>query len=247
MDKLINKSIDKTIDLYIPKLNHFEDESVMIDSINTLIFDIAENAIYSTGTFRLALAGGNSGVDFYKELSKTTMDWENIEFYQTDERFVDTDNKESNQKMLKNSLAEAIDKGAEFYPIKITENVDTTAKEYSDRLDLLADNPIFDLMILGVGEDGHIASLFPQQEYLKTGTQSVIVTKTKGQKINTRISISLDTILKSQNIFVYLKGEPKYSVIEEVFSGSKKAVDYPIKLLLAHPNVNFFYSENSLN
>ena len=88
----MQKPTSKPIDIYTPKLNHFEDESVMIDSINALIFDIAENAIYSTGTFRLALAGGKSGIDFYKELSKITLDSGNIEFYQTDERFDDPEN-----------------------------------------------------------------------------------------------------------------------------------------------------------
>jgi 6-phosphogluconolactonase len=230
------------MDIYKPKLNHHEDELVMIESIKNYFLNFAEDAIYNTGTFRVAVAGGNTPKLLYTELSKLSLDWSNIEFYQVDERFIDPENDKSNQKMIKKTLAEAIDKGMDFYPINIKGTIEETVKLYDTEISLL-DTPIFDLVLLGAGTDGHLASLFPNESYLNGEVDSVIATNTTVHDVKERISLSLNTILSSSNIFVYITGEEKYGIIEESFYGNRRASEFPIKFLFAHPEVTFFYCE----
>ncbi len=230
------------MDIYKPKLNHHEDEMIMIDSIKNYFLNYAEDAIYNTGTFRVAVAGGNTPKLLYTELAKLNLDWSNIEFYQVDERFIDPSSDKSNQKMILKTVDEAIDKGLDLYPIVIKDTIEETVNAYNTEVSLL-DAPIFDLIILGAGLDGHIASLFPNGNYLNGETDNVIITSTNNYDVKERISLSLNTILNSKNIFVYITGEEKYSIIEESFYGNKRASDFPIKFLFAHPEVQFFYCE----
>jgi 6-phosphogluconolactonase len=228
------------MDIYTPKFSHHEDEMVMINSLKTILYNIAEDAIYSTGTFRLAVAGGKTPVKLYTELSKLNLDWSNIEIYQTDERYISTKDSLSNQKMLIECFAEAIDKGADFYPMIIKDTIEDSVSYYNNEI-LLLDTPIFDLVILGVGIDGHIASLFPDEKYLKGDTDNVIQTVANNNMATSRISLSLNSILSSKNIYLYITSEEKYSIIEEIFYGQKRAVNFPVKCLFAHPEVTVFY------
>jgi 6-phosphogluconolactonase len=234
------------MDIFTPKFSHHEDEMVMINSLKTSLYNIAEDAIYSTGTCRIAVAGGNTPKLLYRELSKLTLDWQNIEIYQVDERFTDINSVDSNQKMIREQFSEAIDKGAEFYPIKIKETIEATVEAYNTEISLL-DSPLFDLVILGVGLDGHFASLFPDENYLKGDTDYVIHTTTDNYTITDRISLSVASVLNSKFIYVYITGEEKYSIIEETFHGQQKAVNYPVKVLFAHPEVVFFYCADEMD
>jgi 6-phosphogluconolactonase len=140
--------------------------------------------------------------------------------------------------MIQEYFIEGFEKGAKFEKIFIKESLENTVKSYKSILEML-DVPLFDLAILGVGEDGHIASLFPNNDYLK-GDQDLAIA-TKGPNNIDRISLSLDAILSTKNIIVYMTGENKANVIEEIFYGSKKAIDFPVKFLFAHPNVTIYY------
>ncbi|MGL4758128.1 MAG: 6-phosphogluconolactonase [Patescibacteria group bacterium] len=233
------------MDIYKPNLYHHEDEMIMIDSIKNYFLDYAEDAIYNTGTFRIALAGGNTPTTLYCELAKLTIDWSNVEVYQVDERYVDSESANSNYAMLVKCFAEAIDKGLEIIKIPVEKSIVEAVNTYNSEISLL-DNPIFDLVILGAGLDGHIGSLFPNGDYLNGETDYVLHTQTKEFEIKDRITLSLSTLLSSKNIIVYLTGEEKYSIVEETFYGHKKAVDYPIKFLFAHPEVDFFYCEEQV-
>jgi 6-phosphogluconolactonase len=226
------------MEIYTPKLQHHEDLTIMNNTLLNNFLEIAEDSIYSTGLCRIALAGGNTPKPLYKRIGNLTLDWNSIEFLQTDERFVSDQSEDSNQKMILECLNEGFEKGARFEKIFIKETLDKTVESYKSILEML-DSPIFDLVLLGVGEDGHIASLFPSNDYLK-GDQGLAL-KTKGPKDTDRISLSLDAILSAKNIIVYMTGENKANVIEEIFYGSKKAVEYPVKFLFAHPSVTIYY------
>jgi 6-phosphogluconolactonase len=117
---------------------------------------------------------------------------------------------------------------------------DKCIENYREILDSL-DEPFFDVCILSIGSDGHIASLFPNQEYLKHQEQTVIPTiATDDLPIPRRVSLSLETILSSRKLLVILKGDGKNKVLEEMLEGTKPAIDFPAKFLLAHPHLYIY-------
>ena len=112
-------------------------------------------------TIRIALSGGSSPVEVYKKLAESkVIDWSKVELYLVDERFVGADDIESNQRMIKECLVDKIDDLKGFFTFDTSKNIDEAVQSY-DQLIKKMNTPLFDLVILGMGADGHTASLFP--------------------------------------------------------------------------------------
>ena len=115
-----------------------------------------------------------------------------------------------------------------------------TIKEYSEKLDTL-DGSFFDFTVLGIGQDGHIASLFPGGKYLKHQEETVIQTSApRDFAVGKRISLTVESILSSSEILIMLVGENKQEALQEMLEGEKPATQFPAKFLLAHPNVRIY-------
>jgi 6-phosphogluconolactonase len=226
---------------YKPKILHFEDELQMIKSAIALIQEVSDESIYNSGSFRTALAGGKTPVNLYSKFAKMYLNWESVKIYQTDERFVSPKNIESNQLMINTCFDVALEQGLIFIPFDTSNTIEQAVKSYSDELDSL-DCPIFDLVILGIGNDGHIASLFPGNDYEQDAL--VIQTKApKGYKTKERLSLAPKAILDSKSILLYVVGEDKYEAVEELTNGVKSENDMIAKILLQHPNVQIYFAE----
>lgn len=255
------------MNIFKPQIRHFESEDVMIRDCVEMITEVAQESIANTGKFRVALAGGNTPKDLYKSLNTLPIDWSDIEVYQTDERIgkfngnvldvYNTDSPRINSNMISCSMSNA-SVGQNFYPMFNNslikhKSAGTSAKEtkellqpslnyYNGLVDSL-DDPKFDIVILGVGEDGHIASLFPNAPYLNQSlllADNVIQTRTEDEL---RLSLTANTILNATSIIIYCVGGEKMKVVDEFVNGNLSITQFPIKLLYSHPNVNVFYSE----
>ena len=213
----------------------FEDKSVdfiVRESLNTTAFE---------GLFRIALAGGSTPFPIYKKtFNSAVFPLEQTEIYQVDERMVSPLEDQSNLKKIKSSI------GSQNLPfLKKLVYFDTTSsttkalQKYELELNQL-DEPLFDLIVLGVGTDGHIASLFAGGDYF--GSKNFAIETTAPQKYPTkqRLTLSLQSILNCKKILILLSGEAKGSILVELLEGSELGSDYPVKFLLAHPNL-FIY------
>ena len=156
--------------------------------------------------FSFVLTGGKSPIKLYKKLSKIDINWNNIDLFWGDERYVSHQSKNSNYRLAFNEFIKNIklDK-KNIFPIKIHKSISKTSAEYSLTIKkyFKYKKISFDYCLLGMGEDGHIASLFPRSENL----YKKFVTKPVVRKDFKRITISLNIINNSKKILLWLNNK----------------------------------------
>jgi 6-phosphogluconolactonase len=212
----------------IEKLNVFAAEKIV---------EIAAALIRSKGNFTIALAGGSTPKALYQllwsEEYKNKIDWTKVFFFFGDERTVPPDSEESNFRMANENL---------FAPLQIadenifrwkTERLDAEliAADYeltilnffdsnNDLTDFSGDSefPQFDLILLGMGDDGHTASLFPASQALNE--KELIAAANPVEKLNTtRLTLTFPVINNARNVIFLVKGADKAETLREVLHG----------------------------
>jgi len=230
--------------IYKPKIIHFQTKDKLFESAENLLIDSMFETLADNSVFRLNLTGGHTPSDLYKRFGNNgVVDWNRIEIFQTDERFVDSNSSDSNQKMIIESLGSfAVENlyGKNFF--RTDTDINTSLGEYEQILESLdTDNsPFFDFTIIGIGNDGHIASLFPGGDYLNSDKLALKTLAPDFLPVKQRLSMSLPVILSSKKILVLLVGDSKEMVLEQMVGGSLPAKEFPCKFLLAHPKL-FIY------
>lgn len=181
----------------------------------------------------IAISGGNTPKNIYKAMSKLSP-VTTFTFYQVDERYVPKNHPDSNQKMIRATLNPKI-----FHNFDTSLPVQQAMKKYKKDLQKLPGWPkkTFDLCILGIGEDGHIASLFPDSKAL-TSKAKIAHTTTKKFAVKDRLTITFPIILKSKNILVLL--EKKSKILQELQNSTKSWQKFPALKLLNHKNLHIF-------
>jgi 6-phosphogluconolactonase len=188
----------------------------------------ARSALAERGEFRIALSGGNTPRPVYAAFARIgrALPWEKVHFTFGDERCVPPDNAESNFRMANESL---------FLPAKIPESSIArmrgeaepalAAQEYQDHLNLLATQSgeqIYrhDLILLGLGPDGHTASLFPGTAALKEKVQKVMANFVP--KLNAwRLTYTLPLINQARHICFLVDANKQEKIIERVLRGDR--------------------------
>jgi len=187
----------------------------------------ADIAIFERGEFRLALSGGNTPRPVYEALAKHRDAWEKWVFTFSDERCVPPDSAESNYRMAREALFDRVPIPAENI-LRIRGEADpaVAAKEYEEQLRQRAGvHPIYrhDLMLLGMGDDGHTASLFPGTEAPKV-TDRWVVENFVPKFDNHRITMTYPLLNASRHVCFLVNSKGKDDVLDQVFSGKS---DYP--------------------
>jgi 6-phosphogluconolactonase/glucosamine-6-phosphate isomerase/deaminase len=223
-----------TITLYRPKIIQFDsDEMLSIGLANTLIQKTIEiSAEY--GTTRLALSNGKTLNETYRSLAKNNLfPPENTEIYATHEFIASGKVKEDITKNLtKAKLAEA--RYSQFIDTSLSAN--KAQAKYNEVLDQFEEDEGFDICVLEVDKYGHFAGIVSKGNGLEGDSNMLVQNIINGQKV---VTASISTILKSRHIYLALHDED--DTLEEIIQGSKSAVDFPVKILLAHPDINIFY------
>ena len=189
--------------------------------------------------FSFVLTGGNSPIKLYKNLSKEkNIPWKNIDFFFGDERCVSKNSKYSNINMCKKNLLKKIPiKSSQIYeinikntkPNKITGEYEKKIKKYFNGKKIS-----FDLTLLGVGNDGHIASLF-KNNINKINKKNVDFVIRKDFK---RITLTIKCINNSKNIFLWAPGQSKKKIIKNIIKD--KTLSYPASYLKSKNNFLFY-------
>ena len=177
----------------------------------------AGDAIKARGAFYVALSGGSTPKVIYQALSKSDqIDWSKVHLFWSDERAVSPDNPDSNYFMAMT---------AGFKDLPIPENqihrmeaevdVEHQAKKYDALISEKVPGAVFDLVMLGMGDDGHTASLFPQTHALHSGEQNAVANFIP-QKKCWRMTLTFPCINRARNIVFYALGENKKKKLQEI-------------------------------
>ena len=193
------------------------------EEIISKINDLAEQG----KAFYVMLSGGNTPkllFGFLAKLSSKVKCWEHVHFYWGDERCVPPEDSESNYKMAKEELLDKIQiPEVNIHRIFGENDPEKEALRYSNEISKI---PYFDLIMLGMGDDGHTVSIFPENLVLMNSKKLCEVSihpKTK-QK---RVTVSGNVINKALAVVFLVTGKNKASIIAEIFSKTGSYLTYP--------------------
>jgi 6-phosphogluconolactonase len=214
---------------------HGKDE--LLEDLAAFILKVGNEAIAESGRFNFVLTGGSSPKTLYQQLAtkyKDELDWQRVYFFFGDERNVSSTDKDYNGLMAAESLLNPlnIQKDHIFYVNTSLSPVEA-ALEYQNAINMHFNGaqPVFDLILLGMGDDAHTASLFPDTDILESsevGVEAVFV-----EKLNTyRISMTAGLINNAKNITFLVFGKSKAEAVKNVIeSEEENSTRYPAQLI----------------
>lgn len=215
-DIIIPGDIEKTIEFCV---SHF--------------IQLANKAIKDHGAFFVALSGGSTPKAIFNKLAsekyRSSIDWEKVYLFWSDERSVGPNHEESNYNMAMkagfDSLAIPKD---HIFRMKAETDIDKHALEYEHLIKDHVENNSFDLIMLGMGEDGHTASLFPHTQALKEHSR-LVVSNFIPEKNTWRMTMTFPCINKAKTIAIYVLGSSKANRVKEILSSQQTS--YPVALV----------------
>lgn len=202
----------------------FENSFILANYLLKLWQGIAQQSIAGHNQFNAALSGGRTPAEFYCRLSTVDDDalWRKTHLFLGDEHFVPAEDKENNFRMIKASLIDYIHipRGNVHAIPADVDNAAVAAEHFKHELighfsyqrKLL---PTFDLILLGVGEDGHTASLFPGMDNIADPNLVTMPVSLPHLK-NDRVSISLSVINNAHYVFFLVLGAPKSEIMRKI-------------------------------
>ena len=210
----------------------YADQKQVIKALAKEIFNLTKSS--SQERFNILLSGGNTPSELFRRINKKyaySIDWERIHFWWGDERCVSPDNENSNYRQAHDFLLSQILIPSEnIHRIKGENNPEEEAIRYAseikDNLNYRGENPVFDLVLLGLGEDGHTASIFPDELELFEDERICAVTKhpLTGQK---RITITGRVLNNANRVFFLVTGVYKAQRISEIMNDDEAALLLP--------------------
>lgn len=220
-------------------------EIIVSENISQLVaekfVEIAKDSIDKRGVFTVALSGGSTPKKLYALLAtepfRSQIEWQKIQFFFGDERFVPKDSEESNYRMANEALFSKVEIPTKNIHRFVTENGDakTVAEAMENEIQSVFDLkenefPNFDLVFLGMGGDGHTASLFPETTALKEKKR--IVVENYVPKFETyRLTFTFPTINNARNIIFLIAGADKAETLHEVLAGKFQPEKFPSQMV----------------
>lgn len=220
------------------QLYSFSDAHLLNSDLANQIKNILCEAISLRGHAYLVVSGGKTPVELFKILAQTPLPWDKVIVTLADERCVSADDLDRNERLVRDFLLQHHAEKAKFISlydeqISLTDNLQTMET-------CIASLPTFDVVILGMGEDGHTASLFPCSDELASGLDDAakallyVQPKTARHK---RITLSKPRLINSRIIFIHLIGQKKRSVLSQAMSQHDPEI-MPVSAFLNNENAN---------
>lgn len=222
------------------------------DLADAITYEFIGTLIKQKGKRYIAFSGGNTPLLFFKKLSMSDVKikWNNIHLFWCDERCVPPSDNESNYGMIKKVLLDNENIPPEnIHRIKGEDEPFKEAKRYSDEINQIVPSfnniPSFDWIFLGVGDDGHTASIFPDQMHLIKSQKIAEVAHqpVTGQK---RITLTGKVLNNASRITFLVTGENKKEIIKKIFDDDSRAKMYPAYFIKAlHGKTEWYLDKDS--
>ncbi len=200
-----------------------------IDFAVKQFLDVAKNAISVREAFHVALSGGSTPKAIFEKFNADMLDWSKVHLYWSDERAVGPTDDESNYKMaMESGFSKLPIPENQIHRLKGEGNLVEEARKYEELLKANLPDGRFDLVMLGMGDDGHTASLFPETHAL-TDTSEWVAANYIPQKGIWRLTLTYTSINRARSIVVYVLGEGKAQMVNTVLTGPYLPLKYPIQ------------------
>lgn len=179
----------------------------------------AAKAIQKKGRFAVALSGGSTPKAIYEKLVKEDLDWSKIWLFWGDERAVPPDHPESNYKMAMEFFKKVPIPPSQIFRMIAETNIEKHAQDYEEKIRHVLGRDFFDLVMLGIGEDGHTASLFPDTLSLEIKDRLVSANNVPEKKM-WRMTLTFPCINQSFHSAVYAIGASKEMIVPKVLDAA---------------------------
>ena len=218
-------------------LNIFETENEVLAALADYFVSVADKSIVAKGKFSVALSGGTSPKKLYQLLASPAynkkVDWDKVYFFFGDERNVPKDSPDSNYLMAKKALFDPLEISTlNIFPVDTTLEPAEAAKKYADEIEQFFDDEelSFDLVLLGLGDNSHTASLFPYTPVLHDTTPSVKEVWLEDQQVF-RITLNAPMINEAKHIAFLVYGAGKAEAVHHVLEDDEDIENYPAQLI----------------
>ena len=217
-------------------LNQMESSEALIVCLADRIAGDLDDALQKRGSATLAVSGGSTPKPLFERLSDYPLDWPRITITQVDERWVDESQEDSNAWLIRHHLLRNAAAGANFVSMK-TFAADPFVAEAEASRKLAAFREGIDVVVLGMGEDGHTASFFPGasslQRALDTSGDELCVAVRPPHAPYDRMTLSLAALLRARHLYLYITGETKWQVFQRAMEDGS-VEEMPIRGFLFH-------------
>ena len=194
----------------------YEDLDQLSSAVARRIAEAAQLAIAVRGVFRLALAGGETPQHCYEKLRHLGIDWQRVQIYFGDERCLPNGDPQRNDSMVKKALLDhVVIPAGNVHFIPAEQGAYQAANRYAA---VLASNVPLDLVLLGMGEDGHTASLFPNNPAVESAA-SVVAVFNAPKPPAERVSLGLNTLNEARQKIFLVAGAAKRKALEQMLLG----------------------------
>ncbi len=190
-------------------------------------------AVRTAGTCSIVLAGGTTPRALYRLLAsefRTRVPWANVQVFWGDERYVPPEDPRSNYRMARETLLDHVPcPPANIHPMPTHfPSAEVAARDYEGTLrnHFAGEWPHFDLVLLGIGDDGHTASLFPGSLALAERTRWVVAARAPGD-LQSRLTLTLPALTRAAAVHVLVAGETKAEALRHVLQGAGDWIKYP--------------------
>ena len=222
-----------------PKIEIVPDAQNLARRSLELFLESAQKAISAKDSFRVAISGGNTPRRFFELLGESaeakTLAWDKIYLFWVDERYVAPDSEQSNFKLAADTFLSRVPIARDNVFRIFTEykNINLAAKEYEKIIrvvfNLKQDQiPQFDIVFLGLGTDGHVASLFPASSVIFE-TQHLVSAVENAKPA--RITLTSPVLCAAARIVILVSGEEKAGILKQVLTTEPDVKKYPVHLL----------------
>jgi 6-phosphogluconolactonase len=211
------------------------DQSALIARSLELILSELKTAIEQRGRFTIALSGGSTPKPLYEAIATQNLPWDKIHVFWGDERYVPADHPDSNELMARRAWLERVNiPETNIHAVPTLEgNPAASAAKYEEHLREFfnsspVDFPALDVVLLGMGDDAHTASLFPHTEALKVRDRLITVGDKDG---NPRITFTYPFINSARSVIFVVAGANKRPALAQVFAPVADDFAYPSRLI----------------
>ena len=208
------------------------DKATLIERSLMVVVQKIQSAVEERGQCTIALAGGSTPKPLYEALADQSLPWEKVQIFWGDERYVPADHPDSNQKMARQAWLDRVNIPDNIHPMPTQADAPTTdAEKYEAELRQFfggSAEPVFDVILLGLGDDGHTASLFPHTEALTVRDRLITVGNKDGQP---RLTFTVPLINHARCVIFLVAGESKREALSQIFAPSADDMMYPARLI----------------